>query len=203
MAIDAGGVQGTPAAVIVPVLLIVIVILTAIGLYFYWRRKTGPNKGMSLSSSVSFRQGANVEFAGPAFVSTGDGKSGQDETNPEFGLKDVTSEGKRDFSNPMYDAMGNMESQAAAAAAHPGGFQIPSDSGSTTGGSSPSGDSTSITVPSFESFNREPPSAILAPSSVTHKGSPQLNIRHKELNPSGVDTGKDTQCLVEEDDSEC
>ena len=37
------------------------------------------NKGMSLSSSVSFRQGANVEFAGPAFVSTGDGKSGQDE----------------------------------------------------------------------------------------------------------------------------
>ena len=28
---------------------------------------------------MSFRQGANVEFAGPAFVSTGDGKSGQDE----------------------------------------------------------------------------------------------------------------------------
>ena len=39
--IDAGGVRGTPAAVIVPVLLIVIVILTAIGLYFYWRRKAG------------------------------------------------------------------------------------------------------------------------------------------------------------------
>ena len=36
---------------------------------------------MSLSSSVSFRQGANVEFAGPAFVSTGDGKSGQDEVS--------------------------------------------------------------------------------------------------------------------------
>jgi len=201
--IDAGGVRGTPAAVIVPVLLIVIVILTAIGLYFYWRRKAGLNKGLSLSNSVSFRHGSNVEFAGPAFVATGDGKSGQDENNPEFGLKDVTTEGKRDFSNPMYDAMGNMESQAVAAAAHPGGFQLPSDSGSTTGGSSPSGDSTSITVPSFESFNREPPSAILAPSSITHKSSPQLNIRHKEVNPSGVDTGKDTQCLVEEDDSEC
>ena len=39
------------------------------------------NKGMSLSSSVSFRQGANVEFAGPAFVSTGDGKSGHDEVS--------------------------------------------------------------------------------------------------------------------------
>ena len=123
------------------------------------------------------------------------------QTPDEFGLKDVTSEGKRDFSNPMYDAMGTMESQAEAAAAHPGNFQIPSDSGSAS--SSPSGDSHSITVPSFESFNREPPSAILAPSSVTHKSSPQLNIRHKELNPSGVDTGKDTQCLVEEDDSEC
>ena len=125
--------------------------------------------------------------------------------NNEFGLKDVSSDGgKRDFSNPMYDAMGTMESQAEAAAAHPGSFQIPSDSGSgTTGGSSPSGESTSITVPSFESFNREPPSAIMAPSSVTHKTSPQLNIRHKELNPSGVDTGKDTQCLVEEGDSEC
>ena len=36
---------------------------------------------MSLSSSVSFRQGANVEFAGPAFVSTGDVKSGQDEVS--------------------------------------------------------------------------------------------------------------------------
>ena len=36
---------------------------------------------MSLSSSVSFRQGANVEFAGPAFVSTGDGKSGHDEVS--------------------------------------------------------------------------------------------------------------------------
>ena len=42
------------------------------------------NKGMSLSNSVSFRQGSNVEFAGPAFVNTGsgggDGKpGGQDE----------------------------------------------------------------------------------------------------------------------------
>ena len=44
--------------------------------FFHFR-----NKGMSLSSSVSFRQGANVEFAGPAFVSTGDAKSGHDEVS--------------------------------------------------------------------------------------------------------------------------
>ena len=50
-----------------------------------------------------------------------------------------------------------------------------------------------------------PPSAVIAPSSVTHKGSPAgaAVVRHKELAPSVVDTGKDTQCLVEEDDSEC
>ena len=52
-----------------------------------------------------------------------------------------------------------------------------------------------------------PPSAVIAPSSVTHKGSPLAGasavVRHKELAPSVVDTGKDTQCLVEEDDSEC
>lgn len=45
-------------------------------------------------------------------------------------------------------------------------------------------------------------SAILAPSSITHKASPQLQLRPKELNPSS-DTGKDTQYLVEEDKSEC
>lgn len=44
----------------------------------------------------------------------------------------------------------------------------------------------------------EPPSAILAPSSVTHRTSPQVHVRHRELDPS-ADTGKDTQKLVEED----
>ena len=38
---------------------------------------------MSLSNSVSFRHGSNVEFEGPAFVNTGGGKSGQDEVNWE------------------------------------------------------------------------------------------------------------------------
>lgn len=48
----------------------------------------------------------------------------------------------------------------------------------------------------------EPVSAILAPSSITHRTSPQLQLRTRELDPS-VDTGKDTQNLVEEDKSEC
>lgn len=46
----------------------------------------------------------------------------------------------------------------------------------------------------------EPVSAILAPSSITHRTSPQLNLRARELSPTAHDTGKDTQQLVEEED---
>ena len=115
-------------------------------------------------------------------------------------LQAVTSEGKRNFSNPMYEAMGNMESQVEAAAVS-GNFAIPS--GDSASSSSGSRGSPASTLAAGASGFMEPPSAILAPSSVTHKSSPQLAIRHKELAPSSVDTGKDTQCLVTEDDSEC
>ena len=100
----------------------------------------------------------------------------------------------------MYEAMGNMESQVEAAAVS-GNFAIPS--GDSASSSSGSRGSPASTLAAGASGFMEPPSAILAPSSVTHKSSPQLAIRHKELAPSSVDTGKDTQCLVTEDDSEC
>ena len=50
-------------------------------------------------------------------------------------------------------------------------------------------------------------SAVLAPSSVSHidpspPGTMTRDIRPRELSPVTIDTGKDTQCLVE-DDSEC
>ena len=47
-----------------------------------------------------------------------------------------------------------------------------------------------------------PEAAVLAPSVVTHQ-TPPAPSRHRELNPAAIDTGKDTQCLVAEDDSEC
>ena len=119
------------------------------------------------------------------------------ETPTEFGLQDVTTEGKRDFSNPMYEAMGNLESEASAAAVA-GNFVI--NSSSSTGSSSASGSPASTLAAGASGF-AEAPSAIIAPSSVTHKSSPQF--RQKETAPSAVDTGKDTQCLVTEDDSEC
>lgn len=124
------------------------------------------------------------------------------ETNPpnDFGLEAVTTEGKRDFSNPMYDAYGQLESQATADAVN---YSIPSG-GSSAGSSSASGSrgSPASTLAAGASGFMEAPSAVISPSSVIHQSSPQ--IRHKELAPSTVDTGKDTQCLVvDEDDSEC
>lgn len=46
-------------------------------------------------------------------------------------------------------------------------------------------------------------SAVLTPSSVVHKSSPQVTLRQTSLNPTSADTDKDTAHLVEEDKSEC
>lgn len=55
-----------------------------------------------------------------------------------------------------------------------------------------------------DSKELEPASAVIAPSSITHTTSPQLQVRRpRELDATSVDTGKDTQFLVEEDKSEC
>jgi hypothetical protein len=152
------------------------------------------------ANAVSFRHGSNVEFEGPSFVNTAGGGAQSSAAAPdpgfstEFHLGSVSSSSttgasslstdiaaeKRDFSNPMYEAMGDMETHAAELAAKGAGM----------------GD-----VP-LSGPDNMPPSAVIAPSSVTHKGSPVVR-RPKEVAPSTVDTGKDTQCLVEEDDSEC
>lgn len=45
--------------------------------------------------------------------------------------------------------------------------------------------------------------AEMKPSSVQHKEPPQLHLKRRELDPAPIDSGKDTQQLVEEDKSEC
>lgn len=106
----------------------------------------------------------------------------------EIGLQERSdSMSSRDFSNPMYEAAQAAQSQFST--------QPPADMSSAASSKSGTGSSMSFTM--------EPPSAVIAPSAVTHTGSPGPSAKHKELSPSGVDTGKDTQCLVEEDDSEC
>ena len=156
---------------------------------------------------MSFRHGSNVEFEGPNFVATGGsgsmagpaaadskGSSGTDSGSGsgsvDMDLQErsdsMSSGGNRDFSNPMYEA--------AQLRIPPPDVAVPPSEASSKSGTGTSGSM---------SFTMEPPSAIIAPSKVTHATSPPQHVKHKELSPSGVDTGKDTQCLVEEDNSEC
>ncbi len=185
----------------------------------------GGGAGGGLNNSVTYRQGANVEFEGPAFVTT---DSGREISNMEFNLGSVstpsvsggegggggastastaemastttaasTADAGRDFSNPVFDAMRSMENAAALAAAHPleGPPPMPTAAADDS-------DLRHEPTPFDEADIRagfEPPPMDAAASS---KASPKGVKKPKETAPSKVDTGKDTQCLVEEGDEE-
>ena len=74
------------------------------------------------------------------------------------------------------------------------------------GGGAPAVDNRDFSNPMYDMNGQQQQSAVLAPSSVSHiEPSPPGTrdpIRPRELSPVSIDTGKDTQCLVE-DDSEC
>lgn len=107
------------------------------------------------------------------------------------------SASNRDFHNPMYEAMGSMETEAELEA-------VRGTSDAMMQGAALDLDNGAAAVDNSHPHFTEPPSAIIAPSSVIQKESPKISMRRKELNPSQVDLGKDTQCLVEEgDSSEC
>lgn len=105
----------------------------------------------------------------------------------EFNLGDLKS---TDFTNPMYDAIGNSESNDLASKSS-AIYEIPEDLIDKKLGKG-------------ESFYETPSigSAVLSPSSIVHRLSPQVQIRQTALNPTSADTDKDTQHLVEEDKSE-
>lgn len=85
-----------------------------------------------------------------------------------------------DFSNPMYEAMD-------------GGGPSKPENGHSHG--------------DFQGHETSPidenSSAVLSPSSIVHRSAPPVQIRQTTLNPTTVDTDKDTVQLVEEDKSEC
>lgn len=93
-----------------------------------------------------------------------------------------------DFSNPMYDALDGSESKSGGSTS--GMYEVPQElvEKSRLGGKE---------VP-FEKPTMA--SAVLSPSSVTHKSSPQ--VRKTALDPTSIETDKDTQNLVEEDNLE-
>jgi len=172
MKAHSGG-SGNMGILVIPIV-ILLVLLAAGAVYVFIRKRPfgKPVLGLTNSQSVSFRQGTNVEFGSPTFSSNGPGVEPLD---VEYNLSDISSK-NRDFSNPMYDALGNMDSSG-------GIYEVPD---------LPKGKG----VP-------EPASAVLAPSSVIQRSSPQIHVRHRDLDPVTSDSGKDTQKLVEEDKSEC
>lgn len=109
----------------------------------------------------------------------------------EYNLGDMSAK-NRDFSNPMYDALGGEGGGGTGPGNGSGIYEVPADVAKSKFGA----DDSVMSSP-------EPASAILAPSSVIQRSSPQIHIRHRELDPTSVDTGKDTQKLVEEDRSDC
>ncbi|KAF2897473.1 hypothetical protein ILUMI_08703 [Ignelater luminosus] len=168
-------------AIVIPIVVIILVLGAATGVWFFLRKRPfGKGTGLSSlasSQSVSFRQGSNVEFGNNTFSGNGAG-SGIEPMDVAYSLDPISNK-SRDFHNPMYDAVqNNPEAVGNGSSAL---YEVPMDMNKTKG----------------DTFT-EPPSAIIAPSSVTHKTSPQVHVRHRELDPAS-DTGKDTQKLVEED----
>lgn len=113
----------------------------------------------------------------------------------EGGVNLVETGKNHNFSNPMYDAMTGTTTETENGSAKDL-YEVPID---TSKGAPEYAQS------SFSPGNGvDPPKlAVLSPSAIMQRSSPTLQIRQKELSPSSTDTGKDTQKLVEEDNSEC
>ncbi|XP_049818680.1 low-density lipoprotein receptor-related protein 2 [Aethina tumida] len=169
----------TATAIVVPIVVILLVVAAAAGVWVFLRKRPFGKSGLgslASSQSVSFRQGTNVEFGANTFNANGGGSEPMDVA---YSL-DALGNKNRDFHNPMYDAVqNNPEAVGNGSSAL---YEVPAEVGKSKG----------------ETFT-EPPSAVIAPSSVTHRSSPQVQVKHRELNPAAADTGKDTQKLVEED----
>ncbi|CAG0879500.1 unnamed protein product [Darwinula stevensoni] len=158
----------------IPIVIVLIVGFT-VGVYMVLRKRNfgkAAAGGLGISPSVSFRSGTNVEFAAPGFGDAARGDISKQE--PIDAGVNMGVLGSRDFSNPMYDALDHMEA-AVGSDAMKGIYEVPQEKGASDS------------------------SAVITPSSVIQKASPQIQIRQRELDPTSVDTGKDTQQLVEED----
>lgn len=95
------------AAIVVPIVIILLVMTAAAGVWYAIRKKPFGKMArltsLASSQSVSFRHGNNVEFNSPGFPNNGPPPP----ENPPidgFNLEAVSSK-SRDFSNPMYDAV--------------------------------------------------------------------------------------------------
>jgi low density lipoprotein-related protein 2 len=90
-----------------------------------------------------------------------------------------------DFSNPMYEMEGSEVKDGSSS----GMYEVPEEMFDK----SKMKEETSFEKPPIDS-------AVLSPSSIVHKSSPQVQLRQTALSPTSVETDKDTQKLVEEED---
>ncbi|XP_039499245.1 low-density lipoprotein receptor-related protein 2 isoform X1 [Drosophila santomea] len=183
-------------AVVVPIMVILLVMMAAAGAWYVIRKrpfgKLARMPAMTSSQSVTFRHGSNVEFNESGFPGASAPGAGDVAPIEGYNLQTVNANKARDFANPMYDAVQSGTTADPGMGNGSGIYDVPGE---------PSAKGKSMGHHAGGSFT-EPASAIIAPSSITHKASPQLQLRTRELDPS-ADTGKDTQFLVEEDKSEC
>ncbi|KAG1701225.1 Low-density lipoprotein receptor-related protein 2 [Nymphon striatum] len=169
------------AAIVLPIIMILIVAVLALIMFLFYKRKLHSKAlagGLGSSTqSVSFRSGTNVEFGNPAIVSENNHNL-PEPLDAEFNLGDLETK-QTDFSNPMYDALGGADISNHQ---KEGIYETPKQPKSLD--------------------SQEPKTAILTPSSIIHKASPQVQVRKSALDPTSIETDKDTQQLVEEDKSE-
>ncbi|KAK4336780.1 hypothetical protein RND71_043988 [Anisodus tanguticus] len=126
--------------------------------------------------SVLFRTGTNIEFGNNSFLDNGD------PIENGFNLGDLKTS---DFSNPMYETIKTNETNSSKEETASAIYEVPeksldekSDKKSTIG------------------------SMVSSFSSIITRNNLRDPSKLGSLNPSSVDTGKDTQQLVEEDKSE-
>ncbi|RWS16465.1 low-density lipoprotein receptor-related protein 2-like protein [Dinothrombium tinctorium] len=182
--------KSSVTAIIIPILVILIISILIIAFVLFFRKrhfKPGFN-----NQSVSFRSGTNVEFSGPTFMHNSPHETANGEPlDGEFNLGDMK---QTDFSNPMYEALGNTDNvkDGSFGDSQGGGlYEVPDNVI----------DKKIIKDNSYDKGIAG--SAVLPPSSVVHRSSPPIQLRQTALNPTSIDTDKDTQHLVEEDKSEC
>lgn len=114
------------AAIVVPLVIILLVITAAAGVWYAIRKKPFGKMArltsLASSQSVSFRHGNNVEFNSPGFPNNGPPPP---ETAPidGFNLETVSSK-TRDFSNPMYDAVQSGTTADPSVGSGSGGFEL-------------------------------------------------------------------------------
>ncbi|XP_013781727.1 low-density lipoprotein receptor-related protein 2-like [Limulus polyphemus] len=168
-------------SIVIPVIIILLVLLLAVGMFFIIYTKL-LKKNESRDQSVSFRSGTNVEFS-PTFIRNGNCDTNNGEPlDAECNLGNINK--TTDFCNPVYDAV-ILEAGKLSEL-----FEVPSE----VLGKNLTGEF---------NYTSNTECAALSQGNGVKLSSSGTRKRQAALDPTHVDTGKDTQHLVDEDKSEC